>query len=132
MSSDHPQTDGQSCAACYRDGMVSWYVRIRVVRDESTFGWTTIGPVTTEVLPRVGEVVALDSDLVSEQLLRLVALGAPDAPTVTKIEHFLGHTGATEVVVTVRARTAQYMNDTLAAEFPTIPERWLPNSGWPA
>jgi len=112
--------------------MVSWYVRIRVVRDESTFGWTTIGPVTTEVLPRVGEVVALDSDLVSEQLLRLVALGAPDAPTVTKIEHFLGHTGATEVVVTVRARTAQYMNDTLAAEFPTIPERWLPNSGWPA
>lgn len=110
--------------------MVTWYAQIEVMRDGRTFGWTKTEPVTTEVLPRVGEVVAFDADLASERTRRLIALGPQDAPTVSKIEHLVGRPGSTEVIVTIKADVAQYMNDALAAEFAQLEEGWTSHRGW--
>lgn len=110
--------------------MSTWFTRIEVVRDGRTFGWTNIGAVTTEVLPRVGEVVAFDGDLASERMRRLIALGPQDSPTVSRIEHLVGLPGETEVIVVIRANTAQYMNDALAKEFTRLEEGWMLNPAW--
>ena len=79
---------------------------------------------------RVGEVVAFDSDLASERMRRLIALGPKDSPTVSKIEHLVGLPGKTEVIVIIRANAAQYMNDALAEEFTQLEEGWMLNSAW--
>lgn len=107
--------------------MATWDARIEVVKGETRLGWTHIRDVVTETLPRVGERVSFAEDIASEALLRLIALNVPDMAQVTQIEHLVGRTSS-EVVVTIRARVAPYVQDAALDELRILNEGWLPSN----
>lgn len=107
--------------------MATWDARIEVVRGETRLGWTHIRDVVTETLPRVGERVSFAEDTASAELLRLIALGVPDMAQVTQVEYLVGR-ASSEVVVTIRARVAPYLQGAALDELRSIKEGWLPGT----
>lgn len=107
--------------------MATWDARIEVVRGETRLGWTHIRDLVTETLPRVGERVSFAKDTASEELLRLTALSVFDMAQVTQIEHMVGR-ASSEVVVTIRASVAPYLQGAALGELRTLKEGWLPST----
>ncbi|WP_232083164.1 hypothetical protein [Arthrobacter sp. SO5] len=101
---------------------VTWTPRLDITRNNGVVGWLRLKPVTTQVLPRIGEVVSFD-ELLPEELRLNSYLSY--RPQVVSVEHWVGKKD-NELRVVVRVTT-----DGSVDHFKAIAERndldWTPN-----
>ncbi|WP_414173000.1 hypothetical protein [Clavibacter tessellarius] len=108
--------------------MITWNLRLHVVKNitlsepENTVGWAHLFDLKSEVLPRVGEVVALHHESF-RAVFDVLRLGLVDQSVVTNVEHSVsaGEEGGSVMVVV--STTARY--DVIGPRLSELPH-WTP------
>ncbi|MDO4143670.1 hypothetical protein [Clavibacter michiganensis] len=108
--------------------MITWNLRLHVVKSiastelENTIGWAQLSDLKSEVLPRVGEVVALDHGTY-KPIYELLRLGLVDQSVVTNVEHSVSASEERGSVIVVVRTTSRYgVSSPRLSELP----HWMP------